>query len=326
MSDPANRYRPQTFEQLVGMDKISKRIRGHFKKHKDPKGFLITGATGSGKTTIARIMGNSYNCSHSRLFGHPCRECRNSSTYYEINASDITGKDDLRAALGGYTHAPMPGMRRRVYILDEAHMLSKHSQNLLLKFIEDSPKRTKWIICSTSPETLINTLYRRLTIYRLPSLDVEDIKLLVKSTLKKLGSDKSSTELAERLMEKEITSSGLVMKAIEKYADTDASADEASDVVFGTKIDTYLLCRSLIKGDWEDVSKMFIDVSNEDMGAVRRNTQKYLKSILIDDKDFNKRTDVISDSILMLHNVRDEIPAVVSVLYKICKYFKKYSR
>lgn len=328
MSDLAVTMRPRKFDDLVGMEKLVKHIRGQF-EHKHNANWLFTGQTGSGKTTVARILSVALQCRHQKLFGNPCHRCRRNAKYFsilEVNTADITGIDKLRDLLDGYAHAPMPGSRRRVYILDEMHQASKAAQNLLLKFTEDRPKTTVFIGCTTEPEKLIRTLRRRFTIYQVPGLGRDGIKQLVKVGLDKCNSERSVSELVEQLMEKHIDSPGLIIRAVQKYADTDMSAEEASNVELGANIDTSALCSSVIKGAWEDVSHHIQDANPEDMPSIRNAVQGYLKSILLGDGDFSHRTDIVADSILKLHMVRDEVPAVSAVLYKLCKHFSRYKR
>lgn len=329
MSDLVHSMRPKNFEDMIGMDKLVHKIRGRFKKHRVPKAFLFTGQTGNGKTTVSRILAVSLQCRHNE-FGVPCNKCysqRSQFNILEINASDFTGIDALRAILDGYTHAPMPGSRRRVYILDELHQLSKHSQNLLLKFTEDSPRTTVWIGCTTEPDKLLRTLRRRFTIYPVPSLGLDDVKRLVKRGLKISHSDKSSGDLIERLMEKSVSSPGLILKAVSKYADEeDCTAEEAANVELTTDVDTLSLCNALRKGDWDSISKYLDNANKEDALSIKSSIQGYLKAILLGDKEFSKRTDIVADGILKLHMVRDELPSISAVLYKLAKDFSRYKR
>src|SRR6185503_10000650 len=132
-----------------------------------PRAWMFIGQSGSGKTTIARILATSLNCTHNE-FGDPCSLClKNSSKFqiHEINAGDISGVDDIREIAVGSQYAPISPTRRRVYILDEAQRISSAAQNLLLKYFEEAPRTTVWIVCTTEPDKILRTLRRRCMVY-----------------------------------------------------------------------------------------------------------------------------------------------------------------
>lgn len=327
MSDLAISMRPRSFDDMIGVSHLVAQIRSQISNHKAKRAWLFSGQTGSGKTTIARIMSIAFQCRHVN-FGEYCSRCykeRHSFDIMELNAADL-GKDDIREAMRGYLNNPMPGSNMKVYILDEYHEQSKSAQNLLLKYAEECPRKTRLILCTTEPERVIRTIRRRCEVCVVPSFGLKEVRQLVKKGLKICKSDKSSGELAEKLMEKHITSAGLIVNAIQKYAGSDCSADEASNVEIGTDIDTLALCNCITKGVWEDVAKHLQDAENSEMPLIKASIQGWLRSILLGDTAFSKRTDVVADGILKLHMVRDEVPAVSAVLYKLCKSFSDYKR
>src|ERR1700751_3635825 len=197
--------RPRVFEDMVGTERIVKSIRRRMATGRAPKAWMLYGITGSGKTSLARIIAVSLQCKHQKEFGHPCKRCYHSRKYFdivEINAGKETGKDPIEDATEGVYYAPKPGSRRRVYIIDEAHGLSVNAQRMLLKLTEDCPRTTNWIFCTTRADNILDTLQGRCAIYKIPGLELEGVKILVKKVLDKLHSDRSVSELAEQLMEK----------------------------------------------------------------------------------------------------------------------------
>ena len=320
--------RPKTFHDMVGSKKIIRQIRTIMETGKIPKAWMFSGDTGSGKTTIARIMAVSLQCKHQKSFGEPCKHCmrhRSEFDIVEINASDITGIDAMRDAISGAYNYPKPGSRRRVYILDEFHQASQHTQNLLLKFFEDCPHTTNWIVCTTRPDKILPTLQSRCTILAVPSLDLDGVKQLVKRGLKVCHSDRSSSELAEKLLENRITSPRLILKAVQKFVDKETTAEEAAQVTLVSDVDTYTICRTVIKGDWEAIAKLLVEAKPEDNMVIRKSVAGYLNTMLLDDV-VGERASNISKVILQLNQVGDDMPATCAALYNACKYFQRETR
>lgn len=328
MSDLAVTMRPKSFDDMIGVDKLINQIRSQIANHKSKRAWLFSGQSGSGKTTFARIMSVAFQCHHVE-FGAYCDKCykaRKSFDIEEIYASNFTGIDAIRELLSGYVLNPKPGSRMRVYILNEIHRLSKNAQDLMLEHTEECPRKTRFILTTTEPDNVLKALRRRCELCDIPAFDLESLRKLVKKGLKKYHSEKSSTDLSEKLMEKGITSAGLIVNAIQKYAGTDCTADEASNVELGSDIDTLALCNCIIKGAWEDVARYLQDAEKEDMAVIKASVQGYLKSILLGDTEFSSRANMVSDAILKIHQVRDEVPAVSAVLYNLCRKFTNNKR
>lgn len=320
--------RPRHFDSMIGSKKIIRQIRKIIKSNRIPKAWMLFGETGCGKTTIAEIMALSFQCKHQKVFGHPCRACRKRAKFFDItdiNCSDKTGIDAIRDVISGYNYHPHPGSRRRVYILNEAHKLSDSSQNLLLVPTEKCPRTTQFIICTTRPDSIIDTLQRRCTMLSVPGLDLEEVQELVKRGLEKCKSDRDIGDLAEKLLENRITSPGIILKAVQKYADDEVSADEAAQVTL-TNVDTYSICRSIVKGEWESVAKVLQTAKPEDTTAIRRSVAGYLNAILLADTDFSNRTNVVMKSILELNHIGDDFSGMCAALYKVCKFFRREKR
>jgi len=327
VSDIATAMRPHKFEDMVGVDKLVTKIRGHFARKHSPNAWMFSGPTGVGKTTIARIMAVSMQCRHEEVFGTPCSRCRKNFKFFdivEINASQNTGKEGIESAIEGAYYVPKPGSRRRVYILDEAHRLSTSSQNLLLKYTEDCPRTTKWIICTTEPGKILGTLRGRCTSYQVPSLGLEDITKLVKKGLKYCDSEKDASDLVDQLMSKGITGGRNILRAVGKYADTDATAEEAAEFGIVTEVDTHALCRAVYTGSWSSVTSLIQELNEqEEIGKVKGALMGYFRAILLGEDEINGRTQKIADYIIKLHDIRNEPAAFVAVLHKITKYFEK---
>jgi DNA polymerase-3 subunit gamma/tau len=314
---------------MVGSEKLRRQLQSIMSQDtKLPLAIMLSGPTGVGKTTIARIIAISLQCRHQKEFGNPCSHCYRHRHEFNITTLNVKQRkvEDMTSAIDGAFSYPMPGSKKRVYILDEAHMLTDTAQNLLLEYTEDCPHSTNWIICTTRPDKIIDTLQSRCTVFNVPGLDLKGLKELVKRALNKFKSDRDISELAEKLMEKGITSPRLVLKAVQKYVDPATTAEEASEVTLVSDVDTYTLCRTLIKGDWETTAKILQESKGEDNIAIRRHVAAYLNAILLNDLEVSHRTDVVAKAILQLNSIGDDGPATSAVLYKVCKYFSKETR
>jgi len=314
--------RPKRLSEMIGGEKLASKIKTRIAKGRDPQAWMFSGQTGSGKTTLTRIIAVSYQCRHSE-FGEPCDRCVRHYKQFditELNMPDI-GVKELRDILDGVFLNPMPGSRAKVYALDEAHTMSKAAQNLMLKFTEDCPKTTKFILATTEPQRIIRTLRRRCTArYVVPVYELKDIRKLVKKGLRKLKCDFDSGELVERLMERNITSPGLILNAVESYA-SGSSATEAANVEFG--IDVKALTRAIYTGSWEEAAKCLMSASQEDVPQIRGSIASYLNTILLGESDFTSKARNVSDAILSLSGNSDDLPTTTAALFKICKYFHR---
>lgn len=325
--------RPLSLDDMIGAEKLVTRIRKRIESGRIPRSYLIIGQTGGGKTTLARIMARGFQCTHDKLFGAWCSRCWKHRKDYDIdetNAARVRKVEEIEAKTDSYVLAPMPGSAFRIYIFDEAHQLSDHSQNLLLKLTEDCPATTKFILNTTREDAIIRTLRRRCKTYVMPALDLEGIRKLVKTALRKVHSDLSSSELIEKLLEKDVTSPGLIINAVEHYLDG-FSPDEASEVESASEINTRSLCRQVIKGDWPTVSAQLRKMKVEDVHAIQGSISKYLLGMLLTEERYSSKANMASKAINKLSKLSGQsenvsMSALGAILYECCHKFGKYSR
>ena len=160
------KYRPQTFNHVLGQTKATNFLELAIKKNKIIFAYLFIGQHGSGKTTLARIMAKALNCTSKNK--QPCNICdnclsinsKNSFDFYEIDAAKNTGIDHIREIIDNIQFAPMMA-KYKVCIIDEAHMLSKSAFNSLLKTLEAPPVNTVFILSTTSIRKIPNTIISR---------------------------------------------------------------------------------------------------------------------------------------------------------------------
>jgi DNA polymerase III subunit gamma/tau len=326
--------RPKTLDQLFGQEKLVKSIRGHFAKGRDIKAWMFTGGKGTGKTTVSRILALSLQCDHQKVFGNPCKECRSNKAQfpiYEINAAIIGGKEDLKKAFEGSQYGVMGAGKRRVYIVDECHRMSAAAQSLCLGMTEDvSSDETMFILCTTDPHQVLDTLRSRCQVYELKPLDGDGILTYVDHLLKKAGATEAfpADRLADALIEKGVNSHRVVAQAVEKYLAGD-DPEYAAMAEGVTDVDIRVLTKAISKGDWEGTRKALLAAQSFEARAVQAAMLAYLRAILMEHPNLDARGNAISKGIEMLVGVQQGSDlvvscSVVSVAYRMCGLFDKY--
>lgn len=178
----ARKWRPQNFAQLVGQDHVKAALINALNQNRLHHAYLFTGTRGVGKTTIARIFAKSLNCEKG-VTATPCGVCSACTEidkgYFvdllEIDAASRTKVEDTRDLLDNVQYAPSRG-RYKVYLIDEVHMLSKHSFNALLKTLEEPPPHVKFLLATTDPQKLPITVLSRCLQFSLKALSQSQIK------------------------------------------------------------------------------------------------------------------------------------------------------
>jgi DNA polymerase-3 subunit gamma/tau len=163
----ARKYRPRFFREVVGQEAPVRILKNAVKEGRTAHAYLFAGPRGVGKTTLARILAKALNCLRPQE-GEPCGECENCREIdrgsfpdlIEMDAASNRGIDDIRALREAVSYTPIKG-KHKVYIIDEAHMLTKEAFNALLKTLEEPPPRTVFILCTTEYERIIPTILSR---------------------------------------------------------------------------------------------------------------------------------------------------------------------
>ena len=187
----ALKYRPQNFEDLIGQEVVAETISKSIKQNKVSNAYLFTGIRGVGKTTIARILAKSLNCTAG--IGSQCKlECANCDAItnsnhidvLEIDAASKTGIDDVRELIEFSRYGPTSS-KYKIFIIDEVHMLSKQAFNALLKTLEEPPKYLKFIFATTEVKKIPVTVLSRCTRFDLSRVKSDELFNFIKSVSKK---------------------------------------------------------------------------------------------------------------------------------------------
>ncbi|QNQ55392.1 DNA polymerase III subunit gamma/tau [Serratia liquefaciens] len=202
----ARKWRPQTFADVVGQEHVLTALANGLSLGRIHHAYLFSGTRGVGKTTIARLLAKGLNC-ETGITATPCGQCDNCREIeqgrfvdlIEIDAASRTKVEDTRDLLDNVQYAPARG-RFKVYLIDEVHMLSRHSFNALLKTLEEPPSHVKFLLATTDPQKLPVTILSRCLQFHLKALDVEQIRNQLETVLQaeQITSDQRALQLIAR--------------------------------------------------------------------------------------------------------------------------------
>ncbi len=199
------KYRPAFFADVVGQDHITKVLRSEVMQDSVSHAYLFCGSRGTGKTTCAKILAKAANCLHP-VDGDPCGECEscrafeNSFDIVEMDAASNNGVDNIRELQDKISFLPIE-MKRRVYIVDEVHMLSPGAFNALLKTLEEPPSHIMFILATTESHKIPATILSRCKRFDFHRINAEDItkRLEFISEKENIGIEKDALKLIARL-------------------------------------------------------------------------------------------------------------------------------
>ena len=204
----ARKYRPDSFEALIGQDNIARTLKNSIQRGQLAHAYLFCGPRGVGKTSTARIFAKTINCSRPGQDMEPCGECESclafqegrSYNIHELDAASNNSVDDIRTLLEQVQIPPQVG-RYSVYIIDEVHMLSSQAFNAFLKTLEEPPAHAVFILCTTEKHKILPTILSRCQTYDFNRITIPDISKNIKAIAAAEGvkiDDKSVHVIAQK--------------------------------------------------------------------------------------------------------------------------------
>lgn len=187
----ARKYRPQTFEEVIGQEHITKTISKSIAQNKAAHAYLFSGAHGVGKTSLARIIAKALNCVNGPT-DKPCGVCISCTQIengtpldvIEIDGASNRGIENIRTIIENVRISPVAG-KYKVYIIDEVHQITNEAFNALLKTLEEPPAHVVFILATTESERVLPTIRSRCQQYTFKSLGIEDLEKILKGILDK---------------------------------------------------------------------------------------------------------------------------------------------
>lgn len=178
----ARKYRPDSFESLIGQDNIARTLKNSIRRGQLAHAYLFCGPRGVGKTTAARIFAKTINCANPGPDMDPCGECDSCRSFqegrsfciHELDAASNNGVDDIKALMDQVQIPPQVG-RYSVYIIDEVHMLTQSAFNAFLKTLEEPPAHAIFILATTEKHKIIPTILSRCQTYDFNRISIPDI-------------------------------------------------------------------------------------------------------------------------------------------------------
>lgn len=264
------KYRPLDFDAVVGQDSIVTTLRNQIKEGSIAHAYLFSGTRGTGKTTIAKIFARAINCPNE-LNGNPCNECAtcvqsiegNNLNILELDAASNNGVDTIRRITEQLEYPPQNGEKYKVFIIDEAHALSQSATQAFLKTLEEPPEYVVFILATTDPNRLPETILSRCQKYNFRRINIETIVTYLKKVCEeeKITIDEDALAFIAEKSDGSMRESLTTLDRIRAYARNDEFTKERVLDILGIVDDDdfSVLADSINRADVEKAFKVLSD-------------------------------------------------------------------
>lgn len=301
-----DKYRPQTLAEVVGQDAICRSLAGVI-ANQSSHTFLFVGPSGTGKTTLARIVAGEMGCTPADI--------------EEVDAATNTGIDDMRAVTSKLTYVPWGGSVAKALIIDEVHRLSGQAWDSLLKSTEEPPNWAYWFFCTTNLTKVPKTIITRCTKYELKDVPWQSI---LNDILMPIAGQEGINASADILGLCAREAHGSPRQALQNLTICEHATDktEAAELLRSAEVagEAVELARALIKGaGWEELIRIMGSLTETNPESIRQVVRAYCTSVVMGAKTPKQaqRALAVMDSFSQVFNSSDGISPVLLAMGRL---------
>ncbi len=286
------KYRPATFDKLIGQQHIVRTLTNQIKNDKVSHAYLFTGTRGTGKTSAARIFARAINCLNPKD-GNPCNECAvckellkaNNMDIVEIDGASNNKVDEIRELREKVGYLPSMG-KYKVYIIDEVHMLTESAYNALLKTLEEPPAHVVFILCTTEVQKVPATILSRCLRFDFKLVSVDDLNKLMSSILDelKIKYTKEAVNAVAVAGEGSVRDALSVLDRCVAFAEGTLEYNDVLQILGATdKNKIFALADSIFDGDVAGVLQLVDEISKsgKSMSVLAKDVAVHIRDLLI---------------------------------------------
>lgn len=316
------KYRPTTFDGVVGQDAVVTALRNQVKYGQLGHAYLFCGTRGTGKTSTAKIFARAVNCLHP-VEGNPCNECElckqaeSGFNLIEIDAASNNGVDSMRNLREEVQYTPSRG-KYKVYIIDEAHMLTTQAFNALLKTLEEPPEHVIFILATTEPQTILPTIVSRCQRYDFKRITAQEIA----GRLQMVCEQEAIQISQDALHYIAVLASGGLRDALSildqchaYYMNQEITLAKVQDVMGAVDNSVFVsMTRAVMEQDVASLLELINEVFAQGRDVLQFITdwQGYLRNLLVYHVLQNKGLDLIETDPQTLAQLQEQAPAILT--------------